>query len=338
MTAFSYNNDISFRIHIEPIQHKHTAAGLDTVVKVLSKLMESYNNYIAIESFKNDRLKKYIEDNNSLLDTLQKELQLFIVDLNFGSFEAALAIDIPQDTEISLFHDDVTEWKNKTYLKYKKNFIEDANYEDEDYVSFIEKSYTPYERAKIFKPLFESFGDNKTYRLNINDATHKTVKTLRTPKNKKFYIPKSNSQMREQPQIETYQVAVKLKTENGSLDTFQKISIKDALYVEKLVHDTYPFKPDIIKYKDKVFPLSEKLNCTVDFEDGFYTIENEDLNILVWAESRQEAEDAFYFSFYALYDNYYNEDDSNLSEEAVILKNKLRKYITNILQNESKKN
>ncbi len=107
--------------------------------------------------------------------------------------------------------------------------------------------------------------------------------------------------------------------------------MKEILYLEELEHDTYPFKPELIKFQETIFVLTQSLDCIVEYEDDNYIIKNEDLDLLVWADSRKEVEEAFIFSFYSMYKNYYLEDDSNLSEEAIILKEKLKSLIKNVI-------
>jgi hypothetical protein len=96
---------------------------------------------------------------------------------------------------------------------------------------------------------------------------------------------------------------------------------------KELEHDTYPFKPESIKYQNFKFDLSKNLDCIVEFEDDNYIIKNEELDIIVWGATREEVEDAFNFSFYSLYINYYLEDNSKLSDEAIFLKSRLHTII-----------
>jgi len=84
-------------------------------------------------------------------------------------------------------------------------------------------------------------------------------------------------------------------------------------------------------FSDNDHSYNRNLDCIVDFEDDNYIITNEDLDITVWGESRKEVEEAFCFSFYSTYKNFYLEDNINLSEEAIHLKEKLKGIIKNII-------
>ena len=71
------------------------------------------------------------------------------------------------------------------------------------------------------------------------------------------------------------------------------------------------------------FPIEKKLL----FEDGNYIISNELLNITAWGDTIEEAEEAFAFSFFALYQNYAKKDDNNLTSDAKSLKSKLLELV-----------
>ena len=73
------------------------------------------------------------------------------------------------------------------------------------------------------------------------------------------------------------------------------------------------------------------MECTVEFEDGNYIIKNDELDLIVWGGSRKEVEDAFNFNFSALYANYCLEDDSKLSDMAIVLKIKLNNIIKTVI-------
>ena len=318
--------DIAFRIHIEPLKTVEHATKVETVIKVLSDIYESYNNYLEIEFKKNNEFLKAYERNNKVLDNIKNELSLLVVDLNFSSFEAALAPDI-LELQSPIFNNEIMEWKRDTYTDYKDVII-NGNYEDSSYLYKVSERYNDYERSKIFKPLFSSFGNGKEYKLNIKDSNHKIIKTLVQPEaTKNFYIPKSTKEKQNIMENETFQVFAKAIKDGDKL----KLKANNILYYEKLEHDTYPFKPDIIKYENLIFILNKNLECKVEFEDESYIISNSELDIIVWGETRKDAEEAFYFSFYSLYLNFYLETDLNLSEEAKLLKNKLKEIIKSVI-------
>jgi hypothetical protein len=101
--------------------------------------------------------------------------------------------------------------------------------------------------------------------------------------------------------------------------------------LENPAPELYPFHPDLFRYNGKIFLLNERLECDVEYQDKFYFIKYKPLDISVWSETRDEVEDAFYFSFYSLYENLVLEDDKNLSSKAIALKGKMKKLINKVL-------
>lgn len=324
--------DIAIRIHIDPLKTVEHAAKVETVIKVLSDIHQSYNNYLEIEFFKNEEFRKIYESNKKVLETIKEELGLLVVDLSFNSFEAALAPDI-LELQSPIFKDEVLEWKRATFDVYKDIIISD-DYENADYLHKVAERYNDEERIKIFKPLFSSFGDGKEYKVNIKDTNHNILKTLVQPeKSKGFYIPKLTSERLDTTEYSTVQVFVKIKKQDEF--NLNRRNLKEILYHEELEHDTYPFKPELVKFQETIFVLNMHLECIVEYEDDIYIIKNEELDLIVWGKTRKEVENAFNFSFYSLYTNYYLEIDSKLSFEAIILKNKLREIIKNVVINEA---
>jgi len=322
--------DIAFRIHIEPLRTVEHATKVETVIKVLSDIYQSYNNYLEIEFLKNENFKKVFETNKKVLDTIKEELSLLVVDLNFSSFEAALAPDVIE-LQSPIFKNEVLEWKKETFIEYK-DLIIGGDYEDSNYLLKVAKRYNEEERTKIFKPLFLSFGDGKDYKVNVKDKNHKVIKTLIQPeKTKDFYvIPKMINEKSNVSEYSTFQVFAKVKKQGDKVKLNQR-NLKEILYIEELEHDTYPYKPDLIRFSETIFVLNKVLDCVVEFEDGNYIIKNEEFDLLVWGDTRKEAEEAFCFSFYSIYKNYYDEKDINLSEEAIQLKRKLKKTIKQVI-------
>ncbi len=100
---------------------------------------------------------------------------------------------------------------------------------------------------------------------------------------------------------------------------------------EEVEHHTYPYRPDIISFSGMVYLLSRKLSCDVSYEEGMYLIRNEELDITVWGESREEAEEAFAFSFSALYKNFAQEEDTRLSPSALELKGSMNQLVKTVL-------
>jgi len=325
--------NIAFRIHIDPVKEMQESAKAETVVKVLSNIIKSYKNYLKIEFLKQDDFKKIYSSNPKTLDSLMSELELLVVDLNFGSFEAALAPNIVEDNS-SLFINEVLDWKKETFDNYKDVVIM-GDYDKASHLSLVSNRYNERERYDIFNPFFTSVGDGKEYNLNINNEKHQIIKLIKRPeKNRvKLYSPP----IINKKVIPEYGIAqVYLKIKKGDKEpNITKNNIKEILFYEELEHDTYPFNPEIIKFEDFIFLLTEHLECEVKYEEDSYLIANNKLDIIVWGETRKEVEEAFSFSFYSIYLNYYLEKNENLSKEAIELKQTIKSIIKKVINEAS---
>lgn len=333
--------DIALRFQIDPVQTIGHAAKVNTVIKVLSDINKSYYNYLEVEFLKNKDFRKAFEKNIKILDTIKEDLDLLIVDVKFSSFETAIAPNIV-DFQPSIFNDEVKDWKNNTFDSYKEDVVL-ADYSNPKHLQKIVEKYTEEERARIFQPFFASLGDGKSYKINIKDENGGTTKTLHQPEKTKLslYVPKiSSAQEDTLPEEKNYLVYAKMrKSGKGENISFTKKNIKKVHYIEELDHDIYPFKPGILQYSNLIFILNQKINCDVKYEEENYLIECPDLDILVWGDSREKVEEAFSFSFYSLYNNFYSEQDKNLSKDAILLKKKLKSLIKSVtvIKNETKK-
>jgi len=321
--------DIALTIYIDPVNSVGHAAKVNTILKVLGKLNESYYNYLEVEFLKKDDFKAIYNTNNKVLDTLKEELDLFAVDVKFSSFQISVAPNLvsPQTT---LFKPEVVIWQKETFDDYKENIIK-GDFQDPKYLSKILKRYNETERAKIFQPFFSAINDSKNYSVNVLNKTGSIERVLRPPAKDKLslYLPKPVLQ-EEIPDDKTVMAYLKVKQSKGAVD-IKKSKIKKVLYQEEMEYDIYPFRPDTIRYDGKIILLNEKLSCDVEFNNNIYYIKYKPLDITVWAASRDDVEEAFAFSFFALYENIFLEDNSRLSKNAIAIKKKFKKLINKFL-------
>jgi len=317
---------IAIRFQIDPISSVGHSARLENVVKVLNDINKSYKNFLHIEFFKNEHFLQAYQKNNKLLETFIEELELLIVDVKFDSFAPAIAPNLIE--EISpLFTNEVLIWKKEKFEDYKQNIFK-GDFRNSDYIQKVVKNYSEEERSKIFQPLFSATGDGKQYHINILDVNFNLEKKFVQPEKGKliYYIPKPDK-TKGHPEYKTVQAFMKVKPDEEGKINLKKSTIKETFYLEELPYQTYPYKPNTIHFENKTFVLTEKLDCLVEYEEGLYILRNDFLDVTVWAETRDEVEEAFCFSFNALYQNYAICDDDHLTKESIELKTKLLSLI-----------
>lgn len=110
-----------------------------------------------------------------------------------------------------------------------------------------------------------------------------------------------------------------------------KKNITPINFLEELEYETYPYKPSSIIFENTAYNLNKRIDCKVDFEDEMYIIQNQEFDITVWGNTREDAETSFAFTFHSLYQNFAIEDDTKLSVGAKTLKQKLLKTVKKVL-------
>jgi hypothetical protein len=95
--------------------------------------------------------------------------------------------------------------------------------------------------------------------------------------------------------------------------------------------ETYPFKPSSIVFENIAYNLNKSLNCQVGFEDDMYIIQNQEFDITVWGQTREDAENSFAFTFHSLYQNFALEDDKKLSNSTKKLKQSLLQSVKKVI-------
>lgn len=91
--------------------------------------------------------------------------------------------------------------------------------------------------------------------------------------------------------------------------------------------DTRPYRANIIQNESVEILMKHEIVCHVGMEDGYYVVENEELELSSSGKTRELAIKSFNSDFAMLYDQYYLEDDANMTKDAILLKRKLETLI-----------
>jgi hypothetical protein len=312
---------IALRISIEPEDGLDKAASVLKVVRVLTQVRTSFLGYVEVEFFRVPSFREVFEKNSSVLDQVKRDLELFVVDVEFGSLESALAPDIVSKGA-TLFTDDVLEWKREKFHAYKQDvFLVD--YDNPAFVRDITARYNGPERTKIYRPIFKALGGDQKTIIRVLDQNKKSLNVLHLPDEPRQLqlaplLAKPEKVLEEKNVVGYF----KIKTD-GKIFDLKKKNVMQIYDIEPLEHDIYPFKPDTIRSEGHSYLLTRKLQCTVEFEDGLYYISFPDLAITVWGKTREEVEEAFNFTFHSLYENYVTEPRENLSPGAIEIREKI---------------
>ncbi|MCQ9638590.1 hypothetical protein MP478_04245 [Chryseobacterium sp. WG14] len=290
---------IAFEVTIDPNNAVHAASAED-VIKVLNAYILSYKAYLEI------KLKAESNSEEVIKETL-KNTKLLVVDTEFNSYHNCLAPFNPHETGII-----------KVFQDYKTDIlsVDVDNYSE---VLELRNEFTKEELHLIYSPIFSATSDSYTLKIKSDDGivrkVKKPIKEFAT-----YFKPVKEKVKKTEDGDKLFQVYV------HSPD-LKNISPKDIIYSSELEHETYPYTFDRLFYNGKNIYLNDSITCNVEYFDELYFISYPDLRIEAWSNTRSEAVEAFNFTFYSLVINYLEEDDDNLTNDAIVLKNQLQTMI-----------
>ncbi|MFC0513843.1 hypothetical protein ACFFGT_06520 [Mucilaginibacter angelicae] len=298
--------DDSIYIKLQSDEKFGGAVDVDSLIKALNSLNQSYKNYLSIELSKNDNVKSTTKKGKKELSNFIADSQLLIVDLDFASFGAAITPNIITTHPYSTIKDSLN-LKKQSFRDYK-NDVFYADYTDDLFLQRITAKYTEEERVEIYKPIIDNlidtekfkffFGSNKKHlkRMSKNVLKNKTLDKL---------VPKVLLEKNVTKDEDMYIIYV---TSSDEMDLFgKKPKFSKILATTKLETPVYPYQLHEIRIDKTVYTFQKTLSANVSFEDEIFFIEYPDLNIEVWGDSRPEAEDAFNFAFQSIIKNIYLE-------------------------------
>lgn len=323
--------EIALRFKIDPVQTVGHAARVDSVLHALGGINNSFRAFIRAEFLKNPDFLREYQKSTKVLDAVLDKLQLLIVDVQFSSFAPAVVPDLSQASP-GLFTQEVVAWETERFKEFRDDVVA-ADFENPDYFTYVARRYTEAERSAIFQPLFGAAGNGQHYTLKLLNSRYEEVRTVRPPAKEiqPFYQAPKAAFVAPVDAYKTVQVFAKVRADE-SLETLKKKDIQGFYYWEPMEHQTYPFKPDFLRFGGRSYVLKEKLDGQVSYEEGQYFITNDLLDITVWGDTRDAAEEAFAFSFHSLYKNYAEEVDDALTESACRLKATLQGLVVNIIE------
>ena len=252
----SYLNKLrekAFYLKFESKNEKYgETIGLTELVNyLLQNLSSSYKSFIKADF--HAAFKEVQTDKKKLLQNFGKvkaELDLRMVDVDFGSFEIAFAVD--EIMKRSIEDKKIFEWAVDVGYKYKR-LVLDGDYNNATVTNILE-SYEPNERRKIFEPIFQ-ITEDPNFNLNIKDQKQqKYVRINIKDKNviKKIVPEKPVRVEEEHKEYEVIQVTTVVDKKRS------KTSIK---LDQNTLFDSYDSAEYILRRKDFL-----KYNFHLDFE------------------------------------------------------------------------
>lgn len=286
--------DIAFDVTIDPNNPLHAASAED-VIKVLNAYISSYKSFLAI------KLKAENHSAEVIKETVDNT-KLLVVNTDFSSYHSSLApYNSKTEVVIPVFED------------YKEDIL-DADMHSYAAMLKLRDQFSKDELHAIYGPIFSAVSGDYSLKVKANHSEKRVTRPLKDYET--YFRPVKLKKKEIEDDKKLYNVVFESKDINS-------FSTKNIIYSEVLDHATYPYTPDRFLVENKLIILNDTIIADVSFVDDLYFITYSDLNIEVWGETRKDAQDAFDFTFYSLFLNYAEEDDSNLTDDAIQLKNKI---------------
>ncbi len=310
--------DNSVYIKLEANNSIGGAIDINSLTQALNSLNQSYKKFLEIELSKNPDVKT--QNNKKEFGQFIIDSELLIVDLDFASFGAAIS---PNTLTAKSYHTikNSLEVKKQSFNSYKEDVLQ-FNYSDEKFVERITNKYTLEERNDIYKPIIDNLVNSskfKFYHGANKQQLEKVPSQLKGNIIEKLIstVPSKKIELKKEEVMYVMYV-----TSSDEVDLFgKKPKFSKVLATTKLDKPIYPYQLNELKYDSSIFKFKNTLSAIVDFEDDMFFITYPDLNIEVWGDDRNEAEEAFNFALQSFVKNIFFEKDKNLTDRAIRLKN-----------------
>lgn len=249
------------------------------------------------------------------VDSVKRELELFIVRAKPGSVSATIAFPAKEAT---LFPD---------YPDFAERILEDLNNLTRGIKlkskALVQKTIDiPQYRKKVIALLSNVMPkEGSDYSISFQYGSHPAVESLEHPGPDCIYELVG---MVPEVEVKPHEAVIQAKCLASIADDGKVKKILDVLdYVLFEELDMRPYRVQEIEWENRVFVLSKEIACSVRKEEAIVILEYEPLNIRSFNYSREAAIIDFAEEFSVLWDTYVKEEESNLTKDAIELRKKL---------------
>ena len=300
---------IAFTLHIKPKNRADQAVAVGILAEMLLLMQESYIQFLTVT---NNKRKGIINTQVTKPEVLS---DLMMVDVNFLGFKASIAPDyVGTKAKGASSMDFPLPVLKELFTAFVQEILA-IEYGNPEKVAGLAAGYTTEERKRIFGPLFKTIAKAEGYEILVSaPESEKTFNLTRIPQSavQELIPSKEKPKVIRPKKVRQPIVAPPLPpgTEQEP-DTVEEPSVA-AYAIALLTKITVAGEPPIV--------LKRPLEVRVDVEDGVYLLSYPDLEIEVSGATQAEAEKAFHFAFYSLYEHTGMEYDENLTDSAKQIK------------------
>jgi hypothetical protein len=298
---------IAFTLHIKPKNRADQAVAVGLLAEMLLLLQESYTQFLTVT---NNKRKGVI---NTQVIKPEVTSDLMMVDVNFQGFKASIAPDyVGTKAKGASSMDFPLPVLKELFTAFVQEILT-VDYTHASTVVELAERFTTEERKRIFGPLFKTLQKSDGYEILVNaPESEKTFALTRIPLSAVQELTPSKEKPKViRPKKVRLPVAPPPAAPQQEEEEVME-ALAPAYAMVLLTKITVAGEPPIV--------LKRPLEVRVDVEDGIYLMAYPDLEIEVSGASQEEAEKAFHFAFYSLYEHTGMEYDENLTDSAKQIK------------------
>lgn len=286
--------------------------GIDDVLQVLENLKKSYAEFVQIEY---DRINTETDKTKlkKIREGLLQENALVIVDLNFGSFEGAIAPDFVTNHHQVPSISNLQDWKLEAFSTYKTLVIE-SDYNEDGFLEKVESRYTPDQRKRIYDPVVNGILQRKSAKVFFRTRSNDSLRRLHSPKQRSIEILA--------PAMQKEVIKIEPRT------SMARVEIRGQVARPKVLELFEDIKTPIIGYEkivggEKTYELNYPIYCELNTEEGMYFLENKQFGLYAAGNTREEAEASLFEEFEFILNRYNSLPDSQLTDDVIGIKQSL---------------
>ncbi|AMM51857.1 hypothetical protein TH61_12655 [Rufibacter sp. DG15C] len=300
---------IAFTLHIKPKNRADQAVAVGLLAEMLLLLQESYTQFLTVT---NNKRKGII---NTQVTKPEVSSDLMMVDVNFQGFKASIAPDyVGTKAKGASSMDFPLPVLKELFTAFVQEILA-VDYTNSHAVLELAERFTTEERKRIFGPLFKTIQKSEGYEILVNAPENdKTFALTRIPQSAVQELTPSKDKPKVIRPKKVRQPIVAPPLPAG-VEQEPEVLLEEsapAYAIVLVTKVTVAGEPPIV--------LKRPLEVRVDVEDGVYLMAYPDLEIEVSGSSQEEAEKAFHFAFYSLYEHTGMEYDENLTDSAKQIK------------------
>jgi len=309
-------------VRLVPSGANGPVVSIEETINLLDNLKKSYEAYLEFSY-----LSMFSDENKinlKFLRTLKEDAELQLVNLEFKSLAVACApnfITYGAAIDEELFRDkNPITFKQTTFENFKSDVVF-FDYTDLSAAVKLQSKFNSYDYGKIYEPFFKLSDDSAHGKLlEFGTGSFSAMKRFSAPR------PAVRERLVTIQQRDSIKSV--LNTAVALVEYAEGPKRLRTKVLELFDSETKPtVNIEFIKVMDMITPLKYPLSCSINIDEGMYSISQPQLSIIAYGETLEFALEAFQDELEFIYQEYNLYDEKELSSEVVKIRNYLNFHV-----------